>query len=57
MTLFDFLSLENNVSVPSKSNKQKFSFENLFFVDILKVNDKNSRIRIQDPIQDLDPDP
>jgi hypothetical protein len=40
VTLFDFLSLKNDVNVASKSNKQK-------------VNDENSRIRIQDP----DPDP
>ncbi len=53
MTLFDFLSLKNNVNIPSKSNKilkRKlfvFSFV-LFFASILKVNDENSRIRIQD---------
>ena len=55
MTLFDFLSLKNNVYVPSKSNKQKIVLKNLFFAGILKVNDENSRIRIQDP--DADPDP
>jgi hypothetical protein len=38
--LFDFLALEIDVNVPSKSNKQ-------FFVAILKVDDKNSRIRIR----------
>jgi hypothetical protein len=54
VTLFDFLSLENYVNVPSNSNKQKrFSNKNCFFVGILKVNDEKSRIRIQDP----DPDP
>jgi hypothetical protein len=43
-----------NVNVPSKSNKQKkIVLKNKFFAGILKVNDKNSRIRIQDP----DPDP
>jgi hypothetical protein len=39
---FDFLSLKNDVNVPSKSNKQ-----NNFFVGVLKVNDENSRIRIR----------
>ncbi len=47
VTLFDFLSLKNYVNVPSKSNKQKNFYKNQFFVDILKVNDKNSRIRIR----------
>ncbi len=50
VTLFDFLSLKNDVNVPSKvisRNKKK-----LFLVDILKVYDKNSRIR-----SDPDPDP
>jgi hypothetical protein len=32
---------------------RKFFVKNLFFAGILKVNDENSRIRIQDP----DPDP
>jgi hypothetical protein len=49
MTLFDFLSLKNDVNVPSKSNKQKTFFFNWFFVGVLKVKDENSRIRIQDP--------
>ncbi len=49
VTLFDFLSWKNDVNVPSKSNKQK----KFVFSGILKVNDENSRIRIQD----LDPDP
>ncbi len=39
--LYDFLSLKNDVTVPSKSNKQK----NLFFVAFLKVTDEKSRIR------------
>ncbi len=38
---FTFLSLKNDLNIPSKSNKQK-----IYFVGILKVNDKNSRIRI-----------
>ncbi len=49
VTLFDFLSLKTDVNVASKSSKQK----NLVFAGILMVNDKNSRIRSQDP----DPDP
>ncbi len=44
--LLDFLSLKNDVNVPSKSNKQENFIKNLFFVGILKVNDENSRIRI-----------
>jgi hypothetical protein len=43
---FTFLSLKNDVNVPSKINKQEK-------IRILKVNDENSRPRIQDP----DPDP
>jgi hypothetical protein len=54
VTLFDFLSLKNDINVPSKSNKQKI-VKNWFFAGILKVNDEKRRIRIQDP--DLDPDP
>jgi hypothetical protein len=41
----DFLSLKNDVNIPSKSNKQKIFFK-LVFVGVLKVNDENSRIRI-----------
>jgi hypothetical protein len=40
--LYDFLNLKNDINVPSKSNKQK----KIIFVDVLKVTDKNSRIRI-----------
>jgi hypothetical protein len=48
VTLFDFLSLKNNVNVPSKSNKQKkLCYKNYFSAGILKVNDENSRIRIR----------
>ncbi len=43
---FSFLSLKNDVNVPSKSNTQKNLFLYLFFVGILKFNDENSRIRI-----------
>jgi hypothetical protein len=50
VTLFDFLSLKNNVNVPSKSNKQNKLCKKFFAV---KVNDKNCRIQIHDP----DPDP
>jgi hypothetical protein len=54
VTLFDFLSLENYVNVPSKSNKQKKCVKlKIIFVGILKVNDEKSRIRTQNP----DPDP
>jgi hypothetical protein len=47
LLLFDFLSLKNDVKVPSKSNKQKKPFFKLVFFGILKVNDENSRIRIR----------
>jgi hypothetical protein len=49
--------LKNNGNVPSKSNKQKI-LKNYIFVDILKVKDENSRIRIQDPdplVRGMDP--
>ncbi len=42
-TLFDFLSLKNDVNVPST----KVFYKNYFLVGILKVNDENSRIRIR----------
>jgi hypothetical protein len=44
VTLFDFLYLKNNVTVPSKSNMQKNLCKKS--VGILKVNEENSRIRI-----------
>ncbi len=47
LLLFDFLSLKNDVNVPSKSKKQKNFFLNQFFVGVLKVNDEKSRIRIR----------
>jgi hypothetical protein len=47
--LLNFLSLKNDVKVPSKSTKKKTFFLISFF-DVLKVNDENSRIR-------PDPDP
>jgi hypothetical protein len=41
---------ENDVHVPSKSNKQKKQFQKkMFFVGVLKVNNENSRIRRPDP--------
>jgi hypothetical protein len=43
---YDILCLKNDVNAPLKSNKQK-NFEKLFFVDVLKVTDENSRIRIR----------
>jgi hypothetical protein len=39
----DFLSLENDVNGPSKSNKQKNEEKLLFFVDVSKVTGENSR--------------
>jgi hypothetical protein len=48
VTLFNFLSLKNEVNVPSKSNKQKkLKIKKLFFCWHLKVSDENSRIRIR----------
>jgi hypothetical protein len=44
--LWDFLSVKNNINVPSKSNKQQNFFLKLVFVADLKVNDEKSRIRI-----------
>ncbi len=40
LLLFDFLSLKNDVNVPSKSNKQKNIFFKLVFVGVLKVNNE-----------------
>ncbi len=58
VTLFDSLSLRNDVNVPSKSNKQKKLCKKVpqFFAGILKVNDENSRILIQDPDPHPNPD-
>jgi hypothetical protein len=56
VTVIDLFSLKNDVNVPSKSNKQK-NLLKLGFAGILKVNDENSRILIQDPDLDPNPDP
>ncbi len=40
----DFLSLKNDVNIPSKSNKQNNFFLNKFFVGALKFNDENSSL-------------
>ncbi len=45
--LYDFLSLKNHVNVPSKGMSIKLGEKKLFFVGILKVTDKTSRIRIR----------
>jgi hypothetical protein len=51
VTLFDFLSLKNDVNVASKSNKvisRKNGVKKCFFGwHLEKVNDENSRIRIR----------
>jgi hypothetical protein len=49
VTLFDFLSLKNDVNLASKSTliSRKIVLKNKFFAGILKVNDENSRIRIR----------
>jgi hypothetical protein len=48
VTLYDILSLKNDVNVPSKSNKQKTQ-KKLFFVSVFKftVRGKDPRIRIR----------
>jgi hypothetical protein len=52
--LFEFLSLENDVNVASKSHKQKkLCYKICFFAGILKVDNENSRILVQGP----DPNP
>ncbi len=43
MTSVWLFIFENEIIIPSKSNKQK----KWFFVDVLKVTDENSRIRIR----------
>ncbi len=54
--LYDFLSLKNDVNVPTKSNKPKNLEKKLFFfVDVLKVIDENNRIRICMRIIGMDP--
>jgi hypothetical protein len=54
VTLLDFLSLKNYVNVLylQKVLSKNYFHNNSFFVGILKVTDKNSRIQIQQ-----DPDP
>ncbi len=47
LTSFWLFIIENDVNVPSKSEKQKNFFFNKFFVGILKVNDENRRTRIR----------
>jgi hypothetical protein len=44
---FDFLFFKNDLNVPSKRNKQKNLGKKNFFVGVLKVNDKNSRIQFR----------
>ncbi len=52
LLLFDFLSLKNDLNVPSKSYQQKNFFNKiLFFVGILKVSDENSGIWIRKRIR------
>ncbi len=48
VTLFDFLTVKNDVNLPSKSRyNQKNIFLNQFLVGILMVNSRKSRIRIR----------
>jgi hypothetical protein len=47
LLLYDFLSLKNDVSAPSKRNKhKKFKTyrKKIFFVAVLKVNDEKSQV-------------
>jgi hypothetical protein len=58
--LFDFLSLKNDVNVPSKSNKQKNFAKKEFFVGVLKVKIAGSGSISQShgsADSDQDPDP
>jgi hypothetical protein len=56
VTLFEFLSLINDVNIASKSHRHKKLCKKLVFDGILKVNDENRRIRIQDPlVRGMDP--
>jgi hypothetical protein len=48
--LYDFLSLKNDVNVPSKRNKRKRK-KITFFVGVFKISDENSRIRIRPRIR------
>ncbi len=64
LLLFYFVSLKNDVYVPSKSNKLENFNKKKFFVGLLKVNDENWRIRIRIQIHysdawisGFDPDP
>jgi hypothetical protein len=47
VTYFGLLSLKNDVNVPSKSNKKKTLKKISFLLASWKVNDENSKIRIQ----------
>ncbi len=46
VTLFDFLSLKNDVMYLQKVTSRKNCVKNQFFACIMKVSDENSRIRI-----------
>jgi hypothetical protein len=48
-----FLSLNNDVNVPSKSIKQKYreKKKGIFFVGLLKVTEEKNRIRSRIPIR------
>jgi hypothetical protein len=50
-----FLSLKNNVNVPSTSNKQKNCVKKLVFCWHLEGQYENNKIRNQDPDLNLDP--
>ncbi len=61
MTLFDFLSLKNDVNVPSKSNKQKKLCKNISFLlassrSMTKIEGSGS-INQRHGSADPDPDP
>ncbi len=48
VTSFELFIFENDINVPSKSNKKKnLLTKNYFFVGVLKVNDENRWIQIR----------
>ncbi len=52
---FYFLSLKNDVNVPSISNNQKNLFLKLVFGGVLMVNDEKIRIRLDPLVRGMDP--
>ncbi len=49
--LFDFLSVKNDINVPSKNNKQKTSCKNFVLSASCQLRTKKSRIRVRNRIR------